>query len=149
MEHEYNGQLCEDTFDLLLHAGAFGSIQDMPQELQGREVHFKFVSPLHDAIERKNASIFMETSELLAQAMQLDPTAGFNVDMTGTLRDALSGIGLPAKNLTPLEDVERQIQEANEMAAMQEQAEIAATAGGAARDVGQAEAAMAQATRAA
>lgn len=145
MEHEYNGQLCEDTFDLLLRAGAFGSIQDMPRELQGREVHFKFVSPLHDAIERKNASIFMETRDLLAAAMELDPTAAYNVDMTGTLRDALEGVGLPAKNMVPLDEVRAQIDEANEMAAMQEQAELATKGGQAARDVAQAEANMAQA----
>lgn len=145
MEHEYNGQLCEDTFDLLLRAGAFGSVHDMPQELQGREVHFKFVSPLHDAIERKDASIFMETRDLLAAAMELDPTAGYNVDMTGALRDALEGIGLPAKHLIPLDQVEDQIAEANEMAAMQEQAELATKGGQAARDVAQAEANMAQA----
>ena len=145
MEHEYNGQLCEDTFDLLLRAGAFGSVQDMPQELQGREVHFKFISPLHDAIERKNASIFMETRDLLAAAMELDDTARYNVDMTGTLRDALEGVGLPAKNLVPLDQVEAQIAEANQMAAMQEQAELATKGGQAARDIGQAEQAMAQA----
>lgn len=148
MEHEYNGQLCEDTFDLLLRAGTFGSIQDMPRELQGREIHFKFVSPLHDAIERKNASVFMETAGLLEQAMAMDPTAIYNVDMTGTFRDALEGIGLPPKNLVPLAQVEEQIAEAKEMAAMQEQAELARTAGEAARDVGQAEASMAQANAA-
>jgi len=145
MEHEYNGQLCEDTFDLLLRAGAFGSIQDMPRELQGREVHFKFVSPLHDAIERKDASIFMETRDLLAAAMELDPTAAYNVDINGTLRDALEGIGLPAKNLVPLEEVQAQIEEASQMAAMQEQAELATKGGAAARDVAQAEASMATA----
>ena len=145
MEHEYNGQLCEETFDLLLRAGAFGSVQDMPQELQGREIHFKFTSPLHDAIERKNASVFMETSELLAQAMQIDPTAAYNVDLTGTLRDALEGVGLPAKNIVPLEEVERQIAEAQQMAQDQQEAELARTGAEAARDVGQAEASMAQA----
>jgi hypothetical protein len=148
MEHEYNGQLCEDTFDLLLRAGTFGSVQDMPRELQGREVHFKFVSPLHDAIERKNASVFMETAGLLEQAMAMDPTAIYNVDMTGTFRDALEGIGLPPKNMVPLDQVNEQIAEAQEMAAMQEQAELARTSGEAARDIGQAEASMAQANAA-
>ena len=145
MEHEYNGQLCEDTFDLLLRAGTFGSVQDMPKELQGREVHFKFVSPLHDAIERKNAAVFMETAGLLEQAMAMDPTAIYNVDMTGTLRDALEGVGLPPKNLVPLDVVEERIAEANEMAQMQQEAELARTGAEAARDAGQAEASLAQA----
>jgi len=149
MEHEYNGQLCEDTFDLLLRAGTFGSVQDMPRELQGREIHFKFVSPLHDAIERKQTAVFMETRELLASAMELDPSAAYNVDLTGTLRDALEGVGLPTKNMVPLEEVNRQVAEAQEMAAMQQEAELARTGAEAARDMGQAEANMAQAANAA
>jgi hypothetical protein len=68
--------------------------------------------------------------------------------MTGTLRDALEGVGLPAKNLVPLAQVEAQIAEAKEMAAMQEQADLARTSGEAARDIGQAEASMAQAAAA-
>jgi len=149
MEHEYNGQLCEDTFDLLLRAGTFGSVQDMPKELQGREIHFQFVSPLHDAIERKNASVFMETAGLLEQAMAMDPTAAFNVDLTGTLRDALEGVGLPARNLVPLDQVEKQIAQQQEMQQAQEEAALAQTGAEAARDLGQAEASMAQAANAA
>ena len=149
MEHEYNGQLCEQTFDLLLRAGTFGSVQDMPKELQGREIHFKFVSPLHDAIERKNASVFMETAGLLEQAMALDPTAVYNVDITGTFRDALEGVGLPAKNMVPLAEVEKKVAEAQQQAQMQQEAELARTGAEAARDMGQAEASMAQAANAA
>jgi len=143
MEHEYNGQLCEDTFDLLLRAGTFGSVQDMPKELQGRPVHFKFVSPLHDAIERKQAAVFMETAGLLEQAMAMDPTAVYNVDMTKTFRDALEGVGLPAKNMVPLAEVEKQVAEAQQQAQAQQEAELARTGAEAARDMGQAEASMA------
>ena len=64
-------------------------------------------------------------------------------------RDALEGIGLPAKNLVPLEQVEQQVAEAQEAAKMQEQAELARTGAEAARDMGQAEANMAQAANAA
>ena len=138
MEHDYNGQLCEDTFDSLLRAGAFGSAQDMPQELQGQEVHFKFVSPLHDAIERKQAAVFYESADLLERAMQMDPTAAYNIDVNGTLRDALSGIGLPAKNLVPLEDVAAQAQADEEQARLAQEAETAAKGGAALRDVSQA-----------
>lgn len=149
MEHEYNGQLCEDTFDLLLRAGTFGSVQDMPKELQGRPIHFKFVSPLHDAIERKQAAVFMETAGLLEQAMAMDPTAIYNVDMTKTFRDALEGVGLPAKNMVPLAEVEKQVAEAQQQAQAQQEAELARTGAEAARDMGQAEASMAQAANAA
>lgn len=139
MEHEYNGQLCEDTFDALLRAGHFGSVQDIPRELQGRDVRFKFVSPLHDAIERKNAAIFMEAADLLERAAPLDPTALFNVDLGGTLRDALEGVGLPAKNLVPLDQVEARVAEAEAAAAAEQEMEVAAKGGAAARDLAQAQ----------
>jgi len=139
MEHEYNGQLCEDTFDSLLRAGHFGSVQDIPRELQGRDIRFKFISPLHDAIERKNAAVFMETADLLERAAPLDPTAMFNVDLGGTLRDALEGVGLPAKNMVPLDQVEARVAQAEEAAAAQQEMDIAAKGGAAARDIAQAQ----------
>jgi hypothetical protein len=131
MEHEYNGQLCEDTFDGLLRAGVFGSVQDMPPDLQGREVHFKFVSPLHDAIERKEASVFLESSELIAAAMEMDPSAMAHFDVGMSLRGALEGIGVSTKNIRPLDDV-KAINQANaEQAQMEEAAELAKTGGSA------------------
>ena len=132
MEHEYNGQLCEDTFDALLRAGAFGSVQDIPSDLQGRAVHFRFVSPLHDAIERKDAAVFMESSELIATAIQMDPTSVAHMDVGGALRDALSGIGLKEERLRSEKEVAAMIAEAEEMAQAQETAELADTAGSAA-----------------
>ena len=98
MEHEYNGAICEDTFEALMRAGAFGSIQDIPAELQGQEVRFKFTSPLHDAIDRKNASTFLEAKDLITQAMELDPDQQFHMDVTTALHDALTGIGLKAEH---------------------------------------------------
>jgi len=138
MEHDYNGQLCEDTFDSLLRAGAFGSVQDMPQELQGQEVHFKFVSPLHDAIERKQAAVFYETADLLERAVQMDPTAAYNVDVNGSLRDALTGIGLPARHMVPLDQVQAQADRDQEAMEIQQGAEVAQKGGAAIRDVAQA-----------
>lgn len=139
MEHEYNGQLCEDTFDALLRAGVFGSMQDMPRELQGADVRFKFVSPLHDAIERKEASTFMESSELIRLAVEMDPSSLSTMNVGSQLRAALEGIGVSHVHLRTPEEVEK-INAANaEMARLQEQAELAKEAGGAAREFATAE----------
>ena len=139
MEHEYNGQLCEDTFDGLLRAGTFGSVQDMPPDLQGRDVHFRFVSPLHDAIERKDAAIFLESAELIATAIEMDSSALAHYDTGEALRDALEGIGVAAKNIRSRDEVAN-IQRANaEQAEMEEMAEVAKTAGGAAASFATAE----------
>jgi hypothetical protein len=96
MEFEYNGELCEETFDLLLHQGAFGGIDEMPQSLRGAEIRFKFESPLHEGVERKKGQKFLEAKTALMQASELDPGIVKMMDAPTTLRDVLEGIGVPA-----------------------------------------------------
>ncbi|KPK74271.1 MAG: hypothetical protein AMJ84_00120 [Acidithiobacillales bacterium SM23_46] len=127
MEHEYNGQLCEDTFDTLLRAGVFGSVQDMPRELQGREIHFRFESPLHEAIERKDASTFMESAELIRVALEMDPTALAHYDSGSALRAALEGIGVKHKHIRTERAAQEIIRSNAEQARAEEEAELAKT----------------------
>lgn len=96
METEYNGPLCEITFNKMLRAGAFGSPLDMPKGLRGRTIEFAFESPLHDAVEREKGQRFIETSQMLAQAAQLDPSVAHIVDAGKALRDVLKAVGVPA-----------------------------------------------------
>lgn len=144
MEHEYNGQLCEDTFDALLRAGHFGAIADIPQELQGRDVHFKFVSPLHDAIERKNASEFLESADLIERAMALDPNAIMAMDVSSALRSALEGVGLAEKHIRSPRELQQMVAELQEQQRMAQAAEVAQKAGKGARDIAQAAATQAE-----
>ncbi len=139
MEHEYNGQLCEDTFDALLRAGVFGSVQDIPKGLQGMDVHFKFESPLHEAIERKEATTFLESSELIATAMEMDPSAITVLDVGSQIRSALEGIGVATKHLRSQDAVKAINAENAEQARAEEQAEIAKTGAGAIRELATAE----------
>ena len=111
MEMEYNGALCEMTFDTLKENFAFGSPEDMPEELSDAEVEFKFVSPLQETEERKGAQIFLETKALLAEAAALDPGLAHMVDGRQALRDALRGAGAPAKWLRDDEEMDEMAQE--------------------------------------
>jgi hypothetical protein len=97
MEEEYNGAICEATFDLMLRAGAFGSPLDIPSSLRGQNLQFKFESPLHDAIEREKGNKLIEAQQLMATTIQLDPAAGAILNAREALRDVLEGIGVPAK----------------------------------------------------
>lgn len=97
MEPEYNGGVCEETFNCLLHGGAFGAPQDMPKKLRGADVDFRFASPLHDAINEQKGQKFLEVSQILAQAAALDKSVYGVVDAKVALRDALAGIGTPTK----------------------------------------------------
>lgn len=136
MESEYNGPLCDLTFEKMLRAGAFGSPFDMPEELREQEVEFRFESPLHDAIEREKGQRFLEAQSMLAQAVQLDPQAANIVDASVALRDVLEAIGVPAKWTRSESEAQRineaQVQRqrtAELLAQMQQGAQVAKTLG--------------------
>lgn len=97
MEMSYNGGICEETFDSMLHAGAFGSPMDMPKSLSGADIQFQFVSPLHDAIEQSKGQKFLEMKQLLAEAVSVDQNAAAVPDVITAFRDALDGVGVPVK----------------------------------------------------
>lgn len=97
LEDEDNAAVCDATFDLLLRHGAFGSAQDMPQSLRGKDIEFRFESPLHDAVERQKGQKFVEAKAMLADTLALDPTVSANIDITTAFRDVLQSIGVPAK----------------------------------------------------
>jgi hypothetical protein len=97
MEMEENGATCEMTFDLLHRAGTFGGFLDMPQSLRGQDIQFKFQSPLHAAIEAQKGTEFMQAKAMLAEAAALDGGVVNMLDVRTAMRDALEGVGTPAK----------------------------------------------------
>lgn len=97
MEAEYNGALCEETFAVIMQAGGFGSVMDMPKSLQGANIEFRFASPLHDAIEAQKGQKFLEMKQMLAEAVAVDPGAVATIDVITAFRDAMDSIGVPAK----------------------------------------------------
>lgn len=97
VEMEYNGALCEITFDILLRNGGFGAPDDMPQGLRGQEVQFGFQSPLQESVGQQKGQLFQTTAGLLAQAISFDPSAPKLLDIIPVMRDTLEGIGVPAK----------------------------------------------------
>jgi hypothetical protein len=100
MEQEYNGQLCEITFDLMMRNGDFGSPFDIPRELRGESVEFQFESPISKSNEKLKGQMFMQTAEMLATAAQMDPGSVHDVDVSTAFREALSGVGVPANWIT-------------------------------------------------
>ena len=120
VESNYNGAICETTFELLLAHGVFGPAEEIPESLQGSDVQFSFESPLHDAIEKQKAQVFVEVKGIIADTLALDPTFGANVDITTAGRDVLSAVA-PAKWLRSEDDAkhiidqQRQAQQAQQL----------------------------------
>lgn len=119
MEFEYNGQICEGTFELLLRNGAFGSLNDIPQSLRNQDVGFQFASPLHESIDKQRAQTFLEAKAALAQAADLDPAAAYILNAKDTLRDVLNAIGCPPVWIREPQEVQAmEAQAAQQQAAM-------------------------------
>lgn len=145
IEDDYNGSLCEDTFDLLRRAGAFGREDEIPEELLGKDIRFQFRSPLSETLDRQKAQSFAEAKQMLAETIPLDQSAARMIDIRKALRDTLDGIGVPQgwirddDELQAMEEKDRKAQEMQQtLAAMQQGAGIADTMGSAAKQFSQA-----------
>ena len=144
MEFEYNGALCDETFELMMLNGAFGSVLDMPDSLKGKDLRFKFESPLHQGAERRKGQKFLEAQAALLTAAEVDPSVIPMLNMQEALRDVYSSIGVPAE-WTREEDVMAQInakreqdeEEAQALAGAGDAASAARDLGSAAKDFGQ------------
>jgi hypothetical protein len=105
VEAEYNGQLCEKSFELLFRAGAFGDPRNIPQSIQGADIAFTFESPLREATEKAKVGQFMEAQQILAQAISLDPSTALIVNGQKATRDVLEAVA-PSAWLNSESDVE-------------------------------------------
>jgi hypothetical protein len=121
MEIEYNGALCEETFNLMFRNGAFGPVEQIPPSLSGQQIHFRFQSPIQQSEEAAKGQIFQQAQGLLAQAAQLDQTVLQMVDPHKAARDALTGIAVPADWMR----TEEQMQAIQVQAAQEQQAQKA------------------------
>lgn len=120
MEQEYNGGICDETFDLLLHGGAFGSVADIPQSLAGTEIRFRFESPLTEVIDAQKGAKLANAKQLLAAVADVDPTSVYVVDWNAAFRDALEGGRTPAAWMHD-PNVSAQLADAHAKAAQQAQ----------------------------
>jgi hypothetical protein len=130
MEPQYNGPLCENTFELLLRAGVFGSPMDMPEELRGADIQFTFESPLHDAVEREKGQRLLEAGSLIAQVTPLDQTVAYLLDAKVAIRDTMQGTGVPQKWIrseSQVEDLARDAQQKQQAAELLAQMQSGAT----------------------
>lgn len=151
MEVEYNGAICEKTWELAWALGAFGPIEEIPKVLRGHDIIWQFESPLQAANERAKSEAFMASVNLLKIAAELDPAVKADFDIDKSFREALRGSGAPADWIVPEEQaeqrrqVEREMQAAQQAAAMVQQgAQAVQSIGAAGQQMGAAEQQAAQ-----
>lgn len=116
MEAEYNAELCEMTFETLLYEGAFGPLDNIPEDIQGEETTWAFESPLSESIERNKGQKFLESKAIMAEAIAVDPQAVHVMNFQEALRDALVGIGAPITWQNPPEETQGKIDQEKQAA---------------------------------
>lgn len=103
---EYNDPLCDGVFKDMMDNGAF-PVDQMPETLMGRDIKFKFRSPLADLADQAEAEAYMDARDrILVPALQIDPAQIENVDLTEATRDAMRAAGFKAKWMKPKEAVD-------------------------------------------
>lgn len=136
VEIEYNGGLCEMTFNTMVQASAFGDWNKMPEELSEANIDFKFMSPLQEAEDRQDAQIYIESKALIDAAVAADPSLGGMMHGRDALRDALKGAGAPEKWLRTDEEMDEHAERARQQMEEQQMAEQARAGGEAVEQVG-------------
>src|SRR6185437_11181740 len=123
MDTEYNGMLCDSTFEHMLRMGMFGSPLDFPRALRGQEIKWTFNNPLVAAEAEQKTNSFTKLSEMLGAAMQIDPTIRADVDFDTAFREAIPGTGSPAKWITPIDKANAIKEQQRQQAAAQQRAD--------------------------
>jgi hypothetical protein len=145
VEQEYNVALCDGTFEDLLALGTFGSIDDMPQILRGRDITWDFDTPIATAANKALTGSFQAMLQTLVAGAQVDPSVALLADIPTAARDAIDGDGAPAKWLVSEDKfqalkAQKQQQDAAAAAAQQvaNGADVATRVGQAAKSAGDA-----------
>lgn len=136
IQQTYNNPLCDGVFQLLREENVF-PFEQMPDSLQGRDIKFKFRSPLDELAEQNEADIFVDVRDrILIPSAQIDPSVMEVADLEAGTRDAMRSAGWKQKWFKPKEAVANaRARQAIEQKAAQ-LAQEAATVGGVAEQAG-------------
>lgn len=127
VEDDYNGGLCEMTFEELLRGGAFGPRNAIPASIRGQEIQFQFISPLSEAIDAQKAGKLQEAKAIIATVADVDPSAVQMIDTHAAARDALRGADIPEtwmrteQQMQAIAQYQQRVQAAQQMMANMQQ----------------------------
>lgn len=115
--------LLERTFGLAYRAGVIG---EAPEEMQGRNLSFKFISALARSQQLEEVTSIERFIANLAEVANIDPSILDNVDMDAVAQVTGMGLGVPTAILRTQEQIDairQQRQQAQQQAVEQEQAQ--------------------------
>ncbi|MCH7307819.1 portal protein [Acinetobacter sp. NIPH 1852] len=113
--------LLERTFGLAYRAGVIGQA---PDDMQGRNLSFKFISALARSQQLEDVTAIERLIAGLSNVAQIDQTILDNIDMDAVAQVTGMGLGVPTSILRTKDDIKKireQRQKAQQQAAAQEQ----------------------------
>lgn len=143
LETDYTQPVLDSTFAELMDLGAFGGLENIPDELAGASVEFQFSNPLQETIETEKANKFTGLAQLLQVAagveqIQSQSRIAGNINADAAFRDAGMAVTPAAWWLDPADVQDLGPSEAEELQQAAEAASGIKTMADAAQSVGKA-----------
>ena len=124
--------LLERCFGLAYRAGA---LEEAPEEMMGRNMSFKFISPLARAQQLEDVGAIERHLSIVSQVAQVDPSALDNIDLDAMVQVSGSRLGVPTAVLRTGDAIQqvrdKKAQAQQQQAAQQQEAVLAQQLGGA------------------
>jgi hypothetical protein len=136
LEAEYNGGICSLAFEVGFANGLFGPTREIPEDLLGENIEFKFVNPLRETMDRAKGNMLSEATGIIAQMASFDPAVQFILDGKTATRDTLDGIGAPREWFRTVEQAAELEAQQQQAAEMQQLMAMAQQGGDAAQSIG-------------
>lgn len=116
VQYDYNGKLLDLSLQICLDHDTFGPKEDIPQQLQNRDVDFSYVNPLQAALDEMKANTLQTGMALVQGMMAVDPAIPANVNARAATRDALRGLQWPETWLATEDEVDAAEAKSNQQA---------------------------------
>ena len=136
VEIEMNGGVYEKAFERCMMDGTFGPPDSIPESLRGKQIEFKFASPLREQIDRQKGRVFMDGVSLIQAGAALDPAVANIPNAVEAMRDCLEGIGWETKWANSPETVQAAADAEAQQAQAQQMLDGMTQAAGIAKDLG-------------
>ena len=136
LESDYTYPMVDRIFNILLRAGQFGTLDDIPDILSDREIVFELTSPLTRAMKRVETAGLRQTQEDLAGLIEFDPTILDNYDLDVIAREVPEANGVPTSWLRQKDTVTKLRKDRAQQQAEMARAAAAQQAGEALIDAG-------------
>jgi len=120
-EPERNGRILDATMQAAIQMGRYGTKDDMPEELDGKDIAWSYDNPIEDARKQGTLAAFQSAMQVTEAAAQADPTVKAHFSVKKAHRETMMAIA-PVDWLVPEDDEGLEAAEQQILEGVQQQA---------------------------